>query len=93
MEPLVADMVQEDPLKRLTMDEVVNSFAEIKSKLSTWKPRSRMARSNEIWPVTAWRTVSHWYRTAGYVITVDSLITHTPFRAHRSRAIRGSPFS
>ena len=25
--------------------------------------------------------------------TVDSLITHTPFGAHRSRAIRGSPFS
>ena len=28
-----------------------------------------MARNNEIWPVTAWRTVSHWYRPIGYVIT------------------------
>jgi hypothetical protein len=69
MVALVADMVQEDPEKRPTMDEVVNRFTEIKSRLSTWKLRSRMARNNEIWPVTAWRTVGHWYRTVGYVIT------------------------
>ncbi len=69
MKPLVADMVQEDSEKRPTMEEVVSRFSEIKSQLSTWKLRSRMARNNEIWPVTAWRTVSHWYRTVGYVIT------------------------
>ncbi|KAF8471469.1 kinase-like domain-containing protein [Russula ochroleuca] len=74
MKPLVADMVQEDPMKRPTMDEVVNRFTEIKNKLSTWKLRSRMARNSEIWPVTAWRTVSHWYRTAGYVVTRKSAL-------------------
>jgi len=66
---LIADMVQEDPSKRPTMGEVVTRFSEIKSKLSTWKLRSRMARNNEIWPVAAWRTASHWYRTVGYVLT------------------------
>jgi hypothetical protein len=73
MEALIADMVQEDPKKRPTMDEVVNRFAEIKSRLSTWKLRSRMARNNEIWPVTAWRTVGHWYWTIGHVITLKLL--------------------
>jgi hypothetical protein len=62
-------MVQEDPTTRPTMNEVVTRFAEIKGKLSTWKLRSRMARNNEIWPVAAWRTVSHWCRTVGYVFT------------------------
>ena len=69
IEPLIADMVQKDPKKRPTMDEVVNRFVEIKRGLSTWKLRSRMGRNNEIWPVTAWRAVSHWYRTVGYVIS------------------------
>ncbi|KAH8988767.1 kinase-like domain-containing protein [Lactarius hatsudake] len=68
MEPLIVDMVQEDPKKRPSMDEVVTHFAEIRSKLSTWKLRSRMARNIEIWPVAAWRSVAHWYRTIGYVL-------------------------
>jgi hypothetical protein len=62
-------MVHGDPMKRPTMDEVVARFAEIKGKLSTRKLRSRMTRNNEIWPVAAWRTVGHWYRTVGYVLT------------------------
>jgi hypothetical protein len=68
MEPLVSDMVQNDPTKRPTMDEVVTRFAEIKGKLSTWKLRSRIARKNELWPVAAWRSVGHWYRAVGYVL-------------------------
>lgn len=62
-------MVQEDPVKRPTMDEVVSRFAEIRSKLGTWKLRSRMVRSNEIWPVAAWRAFNHWRRTISYVFT------------------------
>ena len=68
MQPLITDMVQEDPAKRPTMDEVVARFAEIRSKLSTWKLRSRLARNIEIWPVAAWRSLAHWYRTIGYVL-------------------------
>jgi serine/threonine protein kinase len=69
MDALVADMVQEDPTKRPKMDEVITRFSEIKSKLSTWKLRSRISRRKELWPVAAWRTVGHWYRTATYVLT------------------------
>jgi serine/threonine protein kinase len=69
MDALVADMVQDDPTRRPKMDEVVARFSEIKSKLSTWKLRSRISRRNEVWPVAAWRTVGHWCRTATYVLT------------------------
>ncbi|KAH9960991.1 kinase-like domain-containing protein [Lactifluus volemus] len=65
---LIADMIQEDPARRPTMNEVVTRFSELKGKLSTWKLRTRMARNNEIWPVAAWRTFGHWYRTVGYVL-------------------------
>jgi hypothetical protein len=68
MEPLVADMVQNDPTKRPTMNEVVTRFSEIRRKLSTWKLRSRIARKYELWPVTAWKSVTHWYRTVGYIL-------------------------
>ena len=68
MNELIADMVQEDPTKRPTMDEVVARFSEIKNKLSTWKLRSRLIRKKEILPVKVWRTVGHWYRTVCYVL-------------------------
>jgi hypothetical protein len=74
MEPLVADMVQEDPTKRPKMDEVITRFSEIRGKLNTWKLRSRIARRNEFWPVTAWRSVAHWYRTVGYVLSRKAAI-------------------
>ncbi len=74
MEPLVTDMVQDDPTKRPTMDEVVARFSEIRGKLSSWKLRSRIARKNELWPVTAWRSVRHWYRTVGYVLACKAAI-------------------
>jgi hypothetical protein len=67
-------MVQEDPTKRPTMDDVVSRFSEIKSTLSTWKLRSGLVRRNEMWLVTAWRTVGHWYRTLGYVVSRKAAI-------------------
>jgi hypothetical protein len=74
MEALVADMVQNEPTKRPTMDEVVTRFSDIKSKLSTWKLRSRIARKYELWPVTAWKTARHWYRTVGYFVGFKAAI-------------------
>jgi hypothetical protein len=67
-------MVQEDPTKRPTMDQVVTRFAEIKGKLSTWKLRSRMARNNEVWPLASWRAFRHWRRTVAYVFTRKAAI-------------------
>lgn len=56
------------------MDEVVARFSEIKSKLSTWKLRSRICPRNELWPVTVWRTIGHWCRTVAYVLTRKAAI-------------------
>ena len=61
-------MVKADPAKRPTMGEVVARFSEIRNKLGTWKLRSRMARTFELWPATTWRSIGHWYRTIGYVL-------------------------
>lgn len=66
MEPLVADMVQDDPTKCPKTDRVVTHFREIEGKLSTWKLRSRIDRRDEIWPISVWRSIGHWYRTIGY---------------------------
>jgi len=74
MQPLIADMVQEDPKKRPNMDEVVTRFSEIREKLGTWKLRSRMARNTEIWLVAAFRSVAHLYRTIGYVLARKAAI-------------------
>jgi len=48
MGPLITDMVQDDPTKRPTMEEVLTRFSEIRGKLGTWKLRSRIARKDEL---------------------------------------------
>ncbi|KAF8889082.1 kinase-like domain-containing protein [Infundibulicybe gibba] len=69
MEPLIADMVQDDPAKRPTMDEVVSRFADIRNDLSSWKLRSRFARRDEN-PVSGiFRSVSHWVKQAMFIVT------------------------
>ena len=74
MKVFIAEMVQEDPTKRPTMDEVVARFSEIKNKLSTWKLRSRLVHKKEIFPVKVWRTVGHWYRTVSYGLSRKAAI-------------------
>ncbi len=74
MKVFIAEMVQEDPTKRPTMDEVVARFSEIKNKLSTWKLRSRLVHKKEIFPFKVWRTVGHWYRTVSYVLSRKAAI-------------------
>ena len=68
MEPLIAEMTQEDPQKRPTAQEVVSRFAEIRRGLSIWKLRSRVVRRDEIWMMRALRSGRHLFRTAGYIL-------------------------
>ena len=74
MNELITEMVQEDPAKRPTMDEVVACFSEIKNKLNTWKLRSRLISKKEILPIKLWRAVGHCYRTVGYVLAYKAAI-------------------
>ncbi|KAF8200026.1 kinase-like domain-containing protein, partial [Mycena galopus ATCC 62051] len=67
MRPLVTDMVQDDPTRRPTIDDVVTRFAEIQKGLSSWKLRSRVIGKRE-WPYLPQRIVGHWYRRIRSII-------------------------
>ena len=68
MRPLIADMVQKDPSKRPTMDEVVQRFATIRAGLSTWKLRSRVVSKDEKVYLSVARGASHWMRQIGFIM-------------------------
>ena len=78
MEPLATDMVQTDPTKRPTMDDVVTRVSDIRRKLSTWKSRSRIARKYELWPVPTRRSVRHQYWTFNYVLGRKAAVIPEP---------------
>ncbi|EIM87928.1 uncharacterized protein STEHIDRAFT_155287 [Stereum hirsutum FP-91666 SS1] len=69
IEPLVADMVQEEPSKRPKIDEVVRRFELIRKSLSWLKLRSRIRKRKEITPVRFWRACIHIYHNALYLAT------------------------
>ncbi|KAI0041531.1 hypothetical protein FA95DRAFT_1548641 [Auriscalpium vulgare] len=67
--PLVVDMVAVDPSKRPTINEVVARFKEIRASLSSWKLRSRLVRRKDWAVVSMYKSVGHWYRRLGYIIS------------------------
>ncbi|KAJ7700291.1 kinase-like domain-containing protein [Mycena metata] len=68
MRSLVNDMVNPEPAKRPTMDEVVLRFEKIKSELSTGKLRSRVRSKKEILVCNIPTIIAHWHRKLRYVI-------------------------
>jgi hypothetical protein len=78
MEPLVADMTQEDPQKRPTAQEVVSRFAEIRRRLGVWKLRSRVVRRDESWPMRALRSGGHLCRTTRDILARKAAIPEPP---------------
>lgn len=67
MKPLVADMIQADPVKRPKMDQVVARFDDIRCGLSRRKLRSRVVDVDEDLFERVVRTTSHWKRRIGFV--------------------------
>jgi len=65
IDTLVTDMVQDDPAKRPTMDEVARRFDGIFNKLDTEMLRSRLIGRDERSMVNF---VSHWYRRLYYAL-------------------------
>jgi hypothetical protein len=47
MQPLISDMVQEDPGKRPTIDQVVSRFADMRKRLGVFKLRARVGPRDE----------------------------------------------
>ncbi|KAH7903355.1 hypothetical protein BJ138DRAFT_1168237 [Hygrophoropsis aurantiaca] len=62
LEGLVADMVQDDPNKRPTIDEVVSRFDTICKGLSSWKLRSRVVPKGENIISGLFYDAGHWTR-------------------------------
>ncbi|KAH7889055.1 hypothetical protein F5I97DRAFT_1935427 [Phlebopus sp. FC_14] len=68
MVPLLADMLQDDPSKRPTMDEVVQRFDSIRASLSSWKLRSRVVERHESAMERMTRATAHWARRVWFVV-------------------------
>jgi hypothetical protein len=62
MHALIRDMVQTDPSKRPSIDEVVARFTKIRASLGEWTLRSRVVSRREFFLVTLWRLIPHWRR-------------------------------
>jgi len=67
MEPLIADMTQDNPFERPNIDEVITRFETIRKSLTPLKLRSRIVDKHEGILGDAVRTVLHWARQLGYV--------------------------
>ncbi|EGO19176.1 hypothetical protein SERLADRAFT_411715 [Serpula lacrymans var. lacrymans S7.9] len=74
VEPLVKDMVQDDPEKRPNMDEVILRFEGIIKQLSSWKLRSRVINEHDDNILGFYRCVTHWARRFSLVIRRVSAI-------------------
>lgn len=61
-------MVQDDPQKRPSIEEVTSRFTEATSKLSARTLRDRLRENNESAVVRFFRGLEHAYRTAKYVV-------------------------
>lgn len=70
MEPIVGDMVQDEPASRPNMDEVVARFDLLLGSLSTWKLRARLPQRNEFWLVRWFRVIGHTFRTIFRILTL-----------------------
>jgi hypothetical protein len=68
MEPLVADMVQEDPSKRPNMDEAVAEFEVIRLGLGNSKLRSRLVDRGENRFIGFFRGLAAWIRRITYIV-------------------------
>ncbi|CAL1706314.1 unnamed protein product [Somion occarium] len=76
MEPLVADMVQDDPSKRPKIDEVVKRFEKICCSLHWWTLRSRLVEREEDDSAfgPSIRAIHHFFRTTTHVLTFKRAI-------------------
>ena len=68
MKPLVDDMIQSDPSKRPTIDEIVTRFDTLRRSLSSWKLRSRAAESDEEPSLRLSRSLNHLGRMVRYAL-------------------------
>ena len=69
MDALVADMVQDEPRLRPTMEQVVERFDSIRQGLTSTKLRARIADTDEGILTALIRDLTHFGRRLKYTIT------------------------
>ncbi|KAL1945766.1 hypothetical protein VTO73DRAFT_1768 [Trametes versicolor] len=69
LEPLVQDMVQDDPTKRPTIQDVIGQFDELVKPLGSQKLRSRLIYRKEGAGDALVRRIAHAFWTARYILT------------------------
>ena len=69
MVPLISDMIDVDPTKRPTTDQVVTCFDEISRSLSQWKLRSRVVSKEDSILTGLYRAAIHAIHTTYYLLT------------------------
>ncbi|TFK57847.1 hypothetical protein BDN72DRAFT_782802, partial [Pluteus cervinus] len=81
LKPLIADMVQDNPEKRPTINEVMTRFEAICKKQSSWKLRSRPAPRRENIFRAIPRQLGHWKRRIGHIVQrVPPIPTRSPLK-------------
>ncbi|KAH9899125.1 kinase-like domain-containing protein [Epithele typhae] len=78
LESLVADMIQTDPSRRPTMEEVAQHFSKILADMSPWKLRSRIVHREEFAITGFFRAIGHVFRTMRYVASRTPLLPTPP---------------
>ncbi|KAL6303573.1 hypothetical protein BKA93DRAFT_787874 [Sparassis latifolia] len=68
MEALVADMVQTDPYKRPSADQVVTRFDSIRGALSWWKLRAPLLKKDDPALVRFVISIARGFTTIGYIV-------------------------
>ncbi len=69
MEPLIRDMVQDDPAERPSIEEARARYLKIRASLSWWKLRSRLVYRKD-WSIAgAYRACRHVVRMVEYMLT------------------------
>ncbi|PCH36056.1 hypothetical protein WOLCODRAFT_140201 [Wolfiporia cocos MD-104 SS10] len=68
IQPLIDDMVQDEPAKRPTIHEVVTRFEEMRASLSRWRLRSWLAYRDENASQRFIKAVGHFVHMIGYVV-------------------------
>ncbi|KAF9522864.1 kinase-like domain-containing protein [Crepidotus variabilis] len=74
LNPLIADMVQDDPNKRPTIDEVLKRFEDLAQSLSAYQLRSRpVSRRESVFKVVP-NTIGHWKRKIWFTVSRTSAV-------------------
>ncbi len=70
IKPLVDDMVQDDPSKRPSIDQVVDRYDKMVRTLPWWKLHSRLVELDEkdFLFESILRPVHHFFRTAAHIL-------------------------